>query len=46
MRAPDPCLMPSQLLLDMPICWSSTYVMLDRADKKRQVRAIAYYGIY
>ncbi|KAG2746659.1 hypothetical protein P692DRAFT_20738522, partial [Suillus brevipes Sb2] len=27
---------PVQLLLDMPICWSSTYVMLDRAEKKKQ----------
>jgi hypothetical protein len=29
--------LPKQLLLDMPVQWSSTYVMLDRAEKLRKV---------
>jgi hypothetical protein len=29
---------PKQLLLDMPVRWSSTYVMLDRAEKLQKVR--------
>ena len=28
-----------QLLLDMPVCWSSTYVMIERAEKKKKVSA-------
>jgi hypothetical protein len=35
-RPPNPSPVVSQLLLDMPVRWSSTYVMLDRAEKKRQ----------
>ncbi|KAG2148168.1 uncharacterized protein EDB93DRAFT_1103831 [Suillus bovinus] len=34
-RPPNPSPVVSQLLLDMPIRWSSTYVMLDRAEKKK-----------
>lgn len=34
-RPPNPSPAVSQLLLDMPVRWSSTYVMLDRAEKKR-----------
>ncbi|KAF8836555.1 hypothetical protein BDN67DRAFT_1014615 [Paxillus ammoniavirescens] len=35
---PNPCppSQVSQLLLDMPIRWSSTYVMIDRAEKKKK----------
>jgi hypothetical protein len=29
---------PLQLLLDMPIRWSSTYVMLEHAEKLKDVR--------
>lgn len=38
-RPPNPCPEPkvTQLLLDMPIRWSSTYVMIDRAEKKKKV---------
>lgn len=36
-RPPNPSPVVSQLLLDMPIRWSSTYVMLDRAEKKKAV---------
>ena len=28
---------PCQLLLDMKVCWSSTYIMLTRAESQRQV---------
>ena len=28
---------PVQLILDMPVRWSSTYMMCDRAEKPRQV---------
>jgi hypothetical protein len=28
---------PVQLLLDMKVRWSSTYVMLDRAERKKEV---------
>jgi hypothetical protein len=28
---------PKQLLLDMPVRWSSTYVMLDRAENLQKV---------
>lgn len=31
-------LRPVQLILDMKVRWSSTYFMLDRAEKKREVR--------
>lgn len=31
---------PRQLLLDMPVRWSSTYVMLDRAEAQRKVSTI------
>jgi len=34
-RLPNPSPVVSQLLLDMPVQWSSTYVMLDQAEKKR-----------
>ena len=29
-----------QLLLDMKVRWSSTYFMLDRAERKKDVRRI------
>jgi hypothetical protein len=30
-------LKPLQLILDMKVCWSSTYLMLDRAEQKKEV---------
>jgi hypothetical protein len=29
---------PLQLVLDMKVRWSSTYLMLDRAERKKEVR--------
>ena len=29
---------PVQLILDMRVQWSSTYLMLDRAERKKEVR--------
>ncbi|KAN0105652.1 hypothetical protein V8E52_010827 [Russula decolorans] len=29
-------LKPLQLILDMKVCWSSTYLMLDRAERKKE----------
>lgn len=34
---------PLQLLLDMPVRWSSTYIMLDRAEKLKEVYSFAYF---
>ena len=34
----SPSKSPMQLLLDMPIRWSSTYVMLNQAEKLKEVR--------
>ncbi|PSR75311.1 hypothetical protein PHLCEN_2v9174 [Hermanssonia centrifuga] len=36
---------PLQLLLDMPVRWSSTYVMLDRAESKKEFVDIFVYEI-
>jgi len=36
---------PKQLLIDMPVCWSSTYMMLDRAEKHKQLVDIFVYEI-
>jgi hypothetical protein len=33
---------PCQLLLDMEVRWSSTYVMLTRAESQRQVGFLLY----
>jgi hypothetical protein len=33
---------PCQLLLDMKVCWSSTYIMLTRAESRRQVSGLYY----
>jgi hypothetical protein len=30
---------PVQLILDMKVRWSSTYLMLDRAERKKDVRS-------
>jgi hypothetical protein len=29
---------PVQLIIDMKVRWSSTYLMLDRAERKKEVR--------
>jgi hypothetical protein len=34
---------PVQLILDMKVRWSSTYFMLDRAERKKGVRMIFYH---
>ena len=34
---------PVQLILDMKVQWSSTYFMLDRAERKKGVRMIFYH---
>lgn len=31
-------LKPHQLILDMKVRWSSTYMMLDQAERKKEVR--------
>ena len=36
-KAKDPN--PLQLILDMKVRWSSTYMMLDRAEGKKEVRS-------
>jgi hypothetical protein len=36
-------LKPLQLILDMKVRWSSTYLMLDRAERKKSVRTC--YGL-
>ena len=36
-KAKDPN--PVQLILDMKVHWSSTYMMLDRAEGKKEVRS-------
>ena len=36
-KAKDPN--PVQLILDMKVRWSSTYMMLDRAEGKKEVRS-------
>jgi hypothetical protein len=33
---------PVQLILDMKVWWSSTYLMLDQAERKKDVRNIFY----
>jgi hypothetical protein len=30
---------PVQLILDMKVLWSSTYLMLDQAERKKEVRS-------
>ena len=37
---------PLQLLLDMRVRWSSTYVMLDRAEKLKNVRYVPRYSYW
>jgi len=36
---------PTQLLIDMKVRWSSTYVMLNRAESNKKVRVLYYYII-
>jgi hypothetical protein len=37
----NPMAKPLQLILDMKVRWSSTYLMLDRAERKKAVRSIS-----
>ena len=37
---------PLQLILDMKVHWSSTYLMLDRAERKKEVStSVKYLGL-
>jgi hypothetical protein len=38
----DPGAKPLQLILDMKVRWSSTYLMLDRAERKKAVCGISF----
>jgi hypothetical protein len=37
---------PVQLILDMKVRWSSTYLMLDRAERKKEVRITNFHNNY
>jgi hypothetical protein len=38
----NPGVKPVQLVLDMKVRWSSTYLMLDRAERQKEVRHKSY----